>query len=297
MKKSLITLLLSISFLSCKNETDAIKMKFLTEKVPKNIPIEFKSVLIPNNKLVHKGIFSPDFKEYYYTISDKNFQNFEVYTIKKGKKSWSQPVKAFFNSKYDEHGMSFAPNGNIIYFSSTRPTNIDSVSTTWHIWKSEKINGNWNEPTFVDIPNLRDKLVSHPTITNTGTLYFHSSNLDYSKMDIYKSKRVKGVFQNAEKVSLMKTSQVGKCTPYVSPKEDFLIFAAINNQLDLMISFNDGNGQWTNAKKFNNKINNSGQGNPYLTPDNTFLFYTTGNHIDENWKVKWVNIASEIKNN
>ena len=195
-------------------------MQFLTEEIPNNKPIEFKQHLIPENKLIHKGIFSPDLQEYYYTISDKNFEKFEIFVIEKKHKNWSAPKKAFFNSKYNEHGMSFSPNGNTLYFSSTRPINIDGIVQTWHIWKSDKINGKWTEPVFVDIPNLRDKLVSHPTITNSETLYFHTSNLDYSEMDIYHSKKVHGTFENAEKTTILMNSKVGKCTPYVSSKED-----------------------------------------------------------------------------
>ncbi|PNW28712.1 hypothetical protein BKP44_07285 [Formosa algae] len=50
-------------------------------------------------------------------------------------------------------------------------------------------------------------------------------------------------------------------------------------------------------KKLNDKINTMGQGNPYITPDDKFLFYTTGGHLEKDWKVKWVNIESELKNN
>ena len=62
-----------------------------------------------------------------------------------------------------------------------------------------------------------------------------------------------------------------------------------------MISFNDGNGAWSNPKKLNKKINEYGQGNPYVTPDNKFLFFTTGEYLEKKWKVKWVNIESELK--
>ena len=297
MNKLKIILLLIISFLSCKNETENTKMQFLTEEIPNNVPLEFKQNIIPQNKLIHKGIFSPDLKEYYYTISDKNFEAFEVYVIKKSNGNWSEPEKAFFNSKYSEHGMSFSPNGKTLYFSSTRPVDIDGINPTWHIWKSDKVNGEWNEPSFVDIPNLRDKLVSHPTITNSGTLYFHTSNLDYSKMDIYHSKQVNGKFEDAVKTSIPMNSKTGKCTPYVSPKEDYLIFASIGKELDLMISYNDGKGGWVNTRKLNDEINNNGQGNPYVTPNNKFLFFTTGEHLEKKWKIKWVNIESEINNN
>ncbi|WP_346881851.1 hypothetical protein [uncultured Algibacter sp.] len=296
MNKLKTILLCTLGFLSCKKEIQNTKAEFLTEKPPSDIPIVFKHDIIPENKIIHKGTFSPNLQEYYYTISDKNFEKFEVFSINKINGIWSKPKKAFFNSEYNEHGMSFSPNGNTLYFSSTRPVNINGVAPTWHIWKSNKINGKWDKPVFIDIPNLRNKLVSHPTITNSGTLYFHSSNLDYSEMDIFQSKQTNGKFANAEKTSIVINSKTGKCTPYVSPKGDYLIFASINKQLDLMISFSDGIGGWIGTKKLNDKINNLGQGNPYVTPDNKFLFFTTGEHLEKNWKVKWVNIESQIIN-
>lgn len=158
-------------------------MRFLTEQIPDSKPIVFKEDLIPDDKLIHKGIFSPDFEAYYYTISDKNFEKFDVYVIRKVDDTWSEPEEAFFNSEYHEHGMSFSPDGNSIYFSSTRPTSLEDVAETWHIWKSDKRDDTWTKPAFVDLPNLRKKLVSHPSISNKGTMYFHVSNLDYTDMD------------------------------------------------------------------------------------------------------------------
>ncbi|MBW1294833.1 TolB family protein [Aquimarina litoralis] len=297
MKKLTVILLFMNIFSGCNTETKNYELEFLTEKVPDEIPLDFKQDLIPNNKIIHKGIFSPDLREYYYTISNKNFENFTVYVIRKQNGNWSEPKKAFFNSKYNEHGMSFSPDGNSIYFSSTRPIDIDNIDQTWHIWKSDKINEEWTKPVFVDIPNLRDKLVSHPIITNSGTLYFHSSNLDYSEMDIYYSPQVNGKFKNAEKISISLPLNSGKCTPYVSPDEDFLIFATIENQLDLWVSFNDRKGNWGKTKRLSDKINSLGQGNPYVTPDNKFLFYTTKEYKEKKWKVKWIDIESELKIN
>lgn len=280
--------------LGCKNDMGSEKSRYLTENIPDETPITFKENLIPKDKLIHKGIFSPDFKHYYYTISTKDFKQFDVYVIDKVKGSWSKPRKAFFNSTYDDHGMSFSPDGNTLYFSSTRPVNIEKVAETWHIWKSEKINGKWSKATYVDIPNLRNKLVSHPVLTNSGTLYFHSSNLDYSDMDIYHSNNINGVYGSAIKTSISTNIDFRKCTPYVSPKEDYLIFAEVGNQLSLMISFNDGSGKWTQTRRLNANINALGQGNPFITSDGKFLFYTVGDYQNKNRKIKWVNIKSEI---
>ena len=239
------------------------------------------------NKIIHRGVFSLTMEEYYFTISDKNYEKFDVFMSKKVNNTWSEPEHAFFNSEYSEHGMSFSPNGKSLFFSSTRPIKNTEIPQTWHIWKTEKKNGQWTEPEFVDIPNLRNKLVSHPTVANSGTLYFHVANLDYSAMDIYYAKQVNNKFENAEKIKLSENVEIKKCTPYISPNEDFLIFAAIENQLELMICFNNHSGEWIKTKKLGAEINTNGQGNPYISPDNQFLFFASGKH-QGNWTIKWV---------
>lgn len=39
-------------------------MQFLTKEIPNHQPIEFKANLIPKNKLIHKGMFSPDLRDF-----------------------------------------------------------------------------------------------------------------------------------------------------------------------------------------------------------------------------------------
>jgi len=296
--KNIVTTIIIFCYLACKTQTQDDKMIFSAQNVPNDSPLEFMEHLIPKDKLIHKGVFSPDLNDYYYTLSDQEFKQFDVYVIRKIENKWSNPELAFFNSENNEHGMSFDPMGTTVYFSSTRPTGYEGVSETWHLWKSDRIGDKWQEPEFIDIPNLRDKLLSHPTITKTGVLYFHSSNIDYSDMTIYQANKIDGKFDQARMSTIsMNEPNVQKCTPYVSPNEDYILFATIGNQLDLMIAFNDGSGNWVNTRKLSEAINVDGQGNPYVTPDDKFLFYTTGIRNQKNWKVKWVNFENELTNN
>jgi len=290
-------LCISLGLVSCVNDPNNFKMDFLTDDIPGDIPIEFRSFDIPNGRLIHKGTFSPVLDEYYFTVSDRQFERFDVYVQKKENGSWSEPEQANFNSNYSDHGMSFSPDGNTLYFSSTRPTNVDGISETWHIWKSIKVDGKWSEPVFVNIPNVENKLVSHPSVSNSGTMYFHASNLDYSEMDIYFSKQVGGIFGSAQKASIEIGSPIGKCTPYISPSEDYLIFATVGEELNLMVTYKNDLGQWTNTKKLNERINDRGQGNPYVTPDDKFLFFTAVDTSSGAWKVMWVNIETELNTN
>lgn len=284
----IVPLFISILFLVSCNMNSQNENEDLVSTIP------FKEI-VPSDKLIHKGIYNPQLDEFYYILSDKKYQQFDIYMIKKDKNGWSKPSKAPFNSDFSDHGMSFSPNEKSIYFSSTRPTGVESVSQTWHIWKTTKIKDNWTDPQYIDIPNLKDKLVSHPIMTNKGNLFFHSSNLDYSQMDIYQSKEVDGIFQPAVKTPIkVNNPNLSKTTPYVSPDEEFILFASVEDQLVLTIAYNDGNGNWVNTKKLNGHINSKGQGNPWVTLDNKTLLYTTGNPDGTNWKINTANIENEI---
>ncbi|OJJ22431.1 hypothetical protein BKI52_07050 [marine bacterium AO1-C] len=295
MKYVFIIASLFLGLTNCKNRMQTNQEHFLVKEIPDQTPVAFQPSLTPTGKIIHRGIFSPDFKAYYYTISDKKFEKFDVWMIQKENGHWSTPQKAFFNSDFSEHGMSFSPDGNTLYFSSTRPTNVEGVAATWHIWKSKKVDGKWSKSTFVDIPNCRDKLVSHPSVTNAGTLYFHTSNMDYSNMQVGMATLTNGQYGNAKALGLLAKGN-GTCTPYISPNEDYLIFANIGNKLDLWVAFKDKEGNWTKLRQLPDKINQQGQGNPSISPDGQFLFFTTGDHQGNNWTVKWVNVVDDLQN-
>ncbi len=285
-----LTLIIALLALISCNEGGNKMNEYLTDKTPENIPMKFKPELTSDSLLIHSGIFSPDMNEYYYTLSDKKFSRFDVKVIKKENGKWSEPKYAFFNTKYFEHGTSFSPNGKFVYFSSTRPTGTDSIPETWHIWRCQKVKGEWSEPKFIDVPNMRDKLVSHPSITSDGTLYFHAGATDYSVLEIYSSKQIEGKFQKA--VKLPKEINMGnlQVTPYISPDESFIIFYL---PTDLYISYNK-NKQWLKAKPLNKDINNHNEGNPFITPDNKYLFYAAGSDPDpkKKWDIYWVSTDS-----
>ncbi|MFK7770838.1 MAG: hypothetical protein AB8F94_01820 [Saprospiraceae bacterium] len=273
----------------------------MTSKIPKAEPLVFMPNLVEDNKIIHKGIFSPGYKKYFYTESKSDFTKFNILEIQKTDNKWTAPREAFINSEFDDHGMSFSPDGNFLYFSSTRPIEIEGIPDTWHIWSSEKINHKWSKPKFVDIPNMRNKLVSHPSISNSGKIYFHSSNLDYSEMMIYSSEIKNGKFQDARIVHFTEDLNFQKCTPFISPNENYLIFAEIHqDQLKLKISFKDQADKWTKPKELSKSINIGGQGNPFVTPDERFLFFTKmDNHNKEgygSWNVNWVDIKQELSN-
>lgn len=297
LKKALFIIITISLAASCKSKRSEDVANPLGENLPGQFSIPFKPELTSDGMIMHGGSFSPGLKTYLYTVSDAQYARFDVLTIERVGNQWSEPENAFFNSEFSEHGAKFSPDGKTLYFSSTRPTGIAGIPDTWHIWKSERQNGGWSEPEFIDIPNLRDKLVSHPSITRSGTLYFHVSNLDYSEMTLYVSQWSDGKFGEARKLNITENSLA--CTPFVSADGQTLIYAAIGNQLDLMISHKTAEGEWGKPVSPDKSINTNGQGNPYLTPDGKYLFYTTGTEVqagqNPDWQIKWVSTKLLLK--
>jgi len=235
----------------------------------------------PDSLMLHRGLFSEDYKSYFYTVSDHNFEKFDIlkFVLKDGK--WLDAGFANFNSKYSDHGMSFSPNGKSLYFSSTRPVELEDAADTWHLWRVNWENDSWSEPEYIDIPNLRDKLTSHPSITKDGDLYFHSSNLDYSQMKIFHSRFNGKAWSIAKEISIAIEGSMGQTTAFVSSANEQLFFANIDSKsnLDLYEASRNDSGEWGDFRKLGRSINHGNLGNPVLSSDGKFLFYLANNTL------------------
>lgn len=277
------------------NPTVTEQNEYLTDSYPEDYSLVYFQNLIPQNKLIHSGVFSPDLMGYYFTVSDKSISSFDVLYVKKEDDKWSTTEEVFFNSKYFEHGTSFSPDGKIIYFSSTRPVTEDEVANTWPLWKSKKNDDEWSEPEYIDIQNLKDKLVSHPSVSDEETLYFHSANPDYSDMFIYKAELTDSGYSNAEKLPPEINFFNRQNTPFIARDESYLLFESDSR---LSISFQESKANWIEAKPLSDSINKHCHGNPYVTRDQKYLFYVAGSEPkpDDNWAVFWISTKDFLNN-
>ena len=77
-----------ILFTCCTFKSKNNGMDYLPDQTPNGIPLEFKPELTRDDKLIHKGIFSPDLSAYYFTMSDHDFEHFNVHVIHKENGKW-----------------------------------------------------------------------------------------------------------------------------------------------------------------------------------------------------------------
>jgi hypothetical protein len=80
---------------------------------------------------------------------------------------------------------------------------------------------------------------------------------------------------------------------FVSSDESFMI---VTNRPELGISYKKSDGSWTNPRNFGPEINfGLGSWGPWVTPDNKYLFYTTGTKPDySDVYVYWVRVDGAI---
>lgn len=259
-----------------------------------NLPEVFLIDLIPDGQLAHAGVFSPDKSHYYLTLSDTAFQRFDILEAIWDGNAWTAMGPAMFNSEFNDHGLGFSADGQELFFSSTRPTGIEGVPNTWHIWRCAKAGDSWSKPTFVAIPGLENKLVSHPSLTKSGRLYFHAGELDYSHLSLYYTDPLNGNFQPAKKVTFSDQSNVMCFTPFVSTNESYLLLAKIIDGKEALLVSHNKNNIWQSPIKLNDAINESNKGNPFVCADEQFLYFASAAQnaetSSENWVIKRVGI-------
>lgn len=108
----------------------------------------------------------------------------------------------------------------------------------------------------------------------------------------------KGFFA-AERITIAKS--LGKPLNTAGENLDFFVsldesFMIVTNRPALAISFRNNDGSWTNPINFGPKINfGLGSWGPWVSPDNKYLFYSTGTIPDySDVKVYWVRIDGII---
>ena len=100
-------------------------------------------------------------------------------------------------------------------------------------------------------------MTGHPTISETGTLYFSTVYEGGSGGDdIYRSTLVDGEYGEVESLGGAINTEVDEYDPFIAPDESYLIFIrrVPESGLDLFISFRE-NGSWTEAKNMGDGVN------------------------------------------
>lgn len=197
---------------------------------------------------------------------------------------WSRPQTLPFSGQYADADLAFAPNGTHAFFVSRRPVDGNSRSDT-EIWKVAITPDGWGEPQHVaNLSSPGDEWL--PTFTEDGDMYFGSSRSGgLGGHDIWRSRRVDGVYQAPENLGAPVNSTGEEIEAFVTPDGGALIIAARNRgdelgAYDLYVSRLQDNGKWSEPLNPGAPVNSAAWDfAPRLSSDGRLFFFTSNRSV------------------
>ena len=283
-----------------QNSFPVLTGKYLGQAEPGNTPEIFAPNIISTGMSEINAVFSPDFKEFYYSIRMPNGQ-LVIMVLKNDGSKWSAPEVADFSGEYSEADPFITADGKYLYYVSKRP--IDSLQipkNDWDIWRVENINGEWAKPEHLASDVNSDKDDIYPCLTKEGTLYFSSGRGGGNNRDIYSAKSNGSDFDPCVKLSeTINKNWEGDL--YISPNEDYMIFRTYGRATGsgLYITFNS-DGEWSIPENMGQEINKTGdEFCPMVDPGGKYFFFSSRDVITKeksSEKLTYQRIKDEFTN-
>ncbi|MBK8505762.1 MAG: PD40 domain-containing protein [Saprospiraceae bacterium] len=196
---------------------------------------------------------SPSGDELIFTAGDYR-QNIRcLVQLKKHQSGWGPKTILSFSGTHQDIEPSISPDGQQLFFASTRPVDADSTRGDYNIWMSKKINAEWAVPTLLNkqINTVGDQF--YPSVSHSGNLYFTATRKDgIGREDIFMSQRVNGEYQTPVPLDTMINTETYEFNAYVSPDENLIVFSSYGREDDmgggdLYFSKKDEKGAWVQS--------------------------------------------------
>lgn len=247
---------------------------------PGSNPIEL-NISDEVDKLKKIGIsLTSDYKTLFFTAELRG--NYAVWYSQLNKGVWSKIKKtSFSNGKFDGYST----------------FNLEENVIVWGTLKNDKLILKYAEMDGVNFNNKKDVhsftngAESFPNIVKSNRIYFGRRGKGIFYTEIINGKYCKPKSLRSE---LNKKFRIGHFC--VDKLERFIIFEAKDKNgfggYDLMILYNEGNGNWSKPKNLGRKINSKyNETHPSLTQDGKYLFFRCSKNKKKSY---WVNISDEI---
>jgi hypothetical protein len=187
------------------------------------------------------------------------------------------------------------PDDETIYFTTLKsPDKTTSMlMEEANIWAVKLLMNGWAEPVmFGRSLNTEQYYENYPAVTRDGTVYYMSRREEgVGGTDVWKSRNIDGRYAEAENLGPPANTAGGDADPFVAPDESYLILCQEKEgglgAYDLYIYFKQQDGSWTEGINMGENVNSSEyEFRPYVTPDGSYLFFTSNR--SEQGNIWWV---------
>ncbi len=266
MVRLLFVMLLIFSYQLCKSQTNSVD--YLGQTPPGDTAIVFAPGIVTG--YVHgKVAISPNGDEIFWVVNQSTER---ILTSKLVDGTWTTPAAADFVRDYllvFNGDPVFSHDGNKLFFYSNRAGGIGSFD----VWYVEKTENGWSDAVNIGEPYNTPDYDPTPIFSGNENAYrfdYNNNNLCYTYSN--------NDFTNPESVEVHPDYSPW-WSIYISPEEDYLIFAGGSDNADLFIRFKNEDNQWSESINMGEKINTTEYWErfPVVSPDGKYLFFIRGN--------------------
>lgn len=266
---------------TCLSQSVLNEGEYLGQVPPGDKPKVFPLYVKPGCFAAERIAISNDGKEIYYSEIEGYYpirgENIKRYTFSGGK--WTGPFNLF-----NGYGPALSITGDTLYFERKDSTRSSLA------YISIRNGSDWGQPKRI-LTQFDTAHYYQPTWS--GNFYISTRSKNTAGLSDWCRIIING--PDTSSLSLGRPLNTGGENQdfFVSRDESFMI---VTNRPTLAISYRNNNGNWTNPRSLGEKINfGLGSWGPWVTPDNKYLFYSTGTKPDySDVAVYWVRIDSAI---
>jgi len=279
MIKIFLPIIILTTIVGCN--TSNISIDYFGQSEPNTTPIIFgEDVISKKGRFEHGISFTSDTRELAFGVLDEKANSGDIYYSKKVQNKWTPPEVFKPLKKESVYLPYFSPNGEYLLYAQSIPDTNRLYIT--NIGRLEKTEGNWVNPKIIETPISSSSREATASMTNNETIYFSSNRNCEGKencytADLFKSTLAKNKYEIVEDLSVLNSSNDEESI-FISPKEDYIIFCRYTDDrsfVDLYISYQDINRNWTSPKILDTSINSKyWDRRPYVSIDNKFMFFT-----------------------
>ncbi len=296
--KTLSISLFLLAIVTACQDSQKSNLTLFSDQIPTDTPLIFGEGFISTDDFEFAITFSPDMDELFFTRRKWEEDN-KVYSMKLLDGKWSEPEVAFFTPTsgwdFEPH---INPEGDLLYFGSTRPLSDSVERSGLHQWVSKKLSRGWSQPVVLEKPFV-DRFVMYLTSSENGNLYFTSREESVGG-GIFYSAREDGQYTSVNRMEKEINFPSGESIahPYIAPDESYIIYDGKSSSgfggCDLYISFNK-DGTWTEAINLGPEINTDQcEMCASVSPDGKYLFFHRGVYtedVEEIGNIYWVDFT------
>lgn len=270
-----IVLCLSLCLQNCGQEPN-----YFDQTVPTSTPSLFSPGIVNTEAIELNVVFNSSHTEMFFSRIVEG--SFVIFHSERSNSVWSKPMPVQLYSEELSLTIACDPtisaDGKTMYFLGVDPTLYDegiSLDTLYRIppdiYRSEKVNGQWQLAEKVESPVSTEGLESYPIVVGDGSLYFIGRRPEGAGgSDIYRAQyNLGGKFDSPESISI--NTEQNATSTYVNFEENLIIASS----RDGFQVYRKEGGVWQPPTRVDLDYE---EGYiyfcPYLSPDGKYFFYT-----------------------